>query len=119
QRELDRRMSDGVDSGTVEADVKADMRDNFLGGRVMSTVFGTALLSAELYAFIESLVDVRLIDLYGSTEAGLVLRDHQVLRPVVIDYKLVDVPELGYFRTDKPVPRGELLVDRVRDAGLI
>lgn len=110
QRELDRRMSDGVDSGTVEADVKADMRDNFLGGRVVSTVFGTALLSAELYAFIESLVDVRLIDLYGSTEAGLVLRDHQVLRPVVIDYKLVDVPELGYFRTDKPVPRGELLV---------
>ena len=27
-----------------------------------------------------------------------------------IDYKLVDVPELGYFRTDKPHPRGELLV---------
>ncbi len=28
----------------------------------------------------------------------------------MIDYKLADVPELGYFRTDKPYPRGELLV---------
>ena len=32
------------------------------------------------------------------------------MRPPVIDYKLVDVPELGYFLTDKPYPRGELLV---------
>ena len=28
----------------------------------------------------------------------------------MIDYKLVDVPELGYFSTDQPHPRGELLV---------
>ena len=28
----------------------------------------------------------------------------------MIDYKLVDVPELGYFGTDRPHPRGELLV---------
>ncbi len=28
----------------------------------------------------------------------------------MIDYKLVDVPELGYFSTDRPHPRGELLV---------
>ncbi|MBY8887034.1 AMP-binding protein [Streptomyces sp. PTM05] len=27
-----------------------------------------------------------------------------------IAYKLVDVPELGYFRADKPYPRGELLI---------
>ena len=32
------------------------------------------------------------------------------MRPPVIDYKLVDVPELGYFLTDKPYPRGELLI---------
>ena len=31
-------------------------------------------------------------------------------RPPVIDYKLVDVPDLGYFRTDRPHPRGELLI---------
>ena len=28
----------------------------------------------------------------------------------MIDYKLADVPELGYFHTDRPHPRGELLV---------
>jgi fatty acid CoA ligase FadD9 len=28
----------------------------------------------------------------------------------VIDYKLADVPDLGYFHTDQPHPRGELLV---------
>ncbi len=38
-------------------------------------------------------------------------KDGVVDRPPVIDYKLVDVPELGYFLTDKPYPRGELLVN--------
>ena len=28
----------------------------------------------------------------------------------VKEWKLVDVPELGYFTSDKPFPRGELLV---------
>jgi len=112
--ELDRRRqregAGGADPDTVEADVKADMRQNFLGGRVMVANCGTAPLAPELAAFIESLLDVHLTDGYGSTEAGMVLTDHAVQRPPVIDYKLVDVPELGYFRTDKPHPRGELLV---------
>lgn len=31
----------------------------------------------------------------------------------VIDYKLADVPDLGYFSTDRPHPRGELLLKTV------
>src|SRR3954463_4491875 len=60
--------------------------------------------------FVEELLDMHLIDGYGSTEAGAVIVDGQVQRPPVIDYKLVDVPDLGYFHTDRPHPRGELLV---------
>ncbi|MFT4028183.1 MAG: AMP-binding protein [Novosphingobium sp.] len=36
--------------------------------------------------------------------------DGKIQRPPVIDYRLEDVPELGYFTTDKPYPRGEFLV---------
>ena len=32
------------------------------------------------------------------------------MSPNVIEWKLVDVPELGYFTTDKPFPRGELVL---------
>ena len=49
-------------------------------------------------------------DNYGATEVSGVMRNKRVTRPPVIDYKLDDVPELGYFKTDKPYPRGELLV---------
>jgi hypothetical protein len=28
----------------------------------------------------------------------------------VLDWRLADVPELGYFNTDRPFPRGELLL---------
>ena len=53
---------------------------------------------------------MHLLEGYGSTEAGAVFVDGMIRRPPVIDYKLVDVPELGYFGTDVPHPRGELLV---------
>jgi fatty acid CoA ligase FadD9 len=56
---------------------------------------------------------------YSSTEiaGGTVLVDWKVQRPPVIAYKLADVPELGYFNTDKPYPRGELLVKSDRFMG--
>ncbi|WP_328400272.1 carboxylic acid reductase [Nocardia sp. NBC_00403] len=103
QSELDRR-------GATEQQVKTELRQDFLGGRVISASVGSAPLAAELKTFMESVLDVELRDGYGSTEAGGVLVDNQPRRPPVLDYKLVDVPELGYFRTDQPHPRGELLL---------
>ena len=75
----------------------------------------TAPLAAEMKTFIDTVLDVHIADGYGTTEVGAVTRDGVVMRPPVIDYKLVDVPELGYFLTDKPYPRGELLVKTTDD----
>src|SRR4051794_3212650 len=110
QSEVDRRAADGADRWAAETDVLADLHQNLLGGRFVSAMTGSAPISAEMRTFVESLLDIHLTDGYGSTEAGAVFVDGQVQRPPVIDYKLVDIPELGYFRTDRPHPRGELLV---------
>ncbi|MET0457572.1 MAG: carboxylic acid reductase [Mycobacterium sp.] len=110
QHRLQRLLSDGVDEATADAVAKAELRDEVLGGRVLGGFVSTAPLSAEMKTFIESCLRVEIVDAYGLTEIGAVTTDGVVVRPLVIDYKLVDVPELGYFNTDLPYPRGELLV---------
>ncbi|MBA0044838.1 carboxylic acid reductase [Mycobacteroides sp. LB1] len=112
RNEVERRagMDSAADPAALDAEVKADIRENLFGGRVLTIVCGSAPLSEELAAFIESCLDARITDGYGSTEAGVIVRNGWIQRPPVIDYKLTDVPELGYFSTDKPHPRGELLV---------
>ncbi|RAU94657.1 oxidoreductase [Mycobacterium colombiense] len=108
--EVDGRCADGADRSAIEAEVLAQQRQHVLGGRFIFAMTGTAPTSPELKAWVESLLEMPLIDVYGSTEAGLISIDGEVQRPSVIDYKLVDVPELGYFSTDRPHPRGELLL---------
>ena len=44
---------------------------------------------------------------YGLTEVGGISADGKIL-PNVVEWRLVDVPELGYLTSDKPNPRGEL-----------
>ncbi|GAA0573353.1 carboxylic acid reductase [Paractinoplanes ferrugineus] len=104
QTRLNQRGADQAES------LRAHFRDVVLGGRVIHTPCGSAPLAPELAAFIESCLEVPFLDSYGTTETGLVMLDHQVQRAFVRDYKLVDVPELGYRTTDTPYPRGELLV---------
>ncbi|MFE2756916.1 carboxylic acid reductase [Actinosynnema sp. NPDC059335] len=108
--EVDRRVVAGDDRAAVEEQVKVDIRQRVLGGRIAWASCGSAPLSAELRAFVESLLDLELHILYGTTEVAGVSVDGAMLRPPVVDYKLVDVPELGYYRTDTPHPRGELLL---------
>ncbi|MFV9636395.1 carboxylic acid reductase [Mycobacterium neumannii] len=110
QSDVDRRTADGVDRWVAEADVLAEFRRRLLGGRFISAMTGSAPISPEMKEFVESLLDLHLTDGYGSTEAGSIFVDGQVTRPPVVDYRLVDVPDLGYYRTDRPYPRGELLV---------
>ncbi len=105
--EVDRR---GVSDAAGEQEVMADLRQSLLGGRFVTAITGSAPISSELKSWVEAFLDMHLVEGYGSTEAGAVFVDGQIRRPPVIDYKLVDVPELGYFGTDVPHPRGELLV---------
>ncbi|HXO23443.1 MAG TPA: carboxylic acid reductase, partial [Streptosporangiaceae bacterium] len=107
---VDRISLDGTDIADAEREAAIELRDQELGGRVLRTSVSTAPLAGELRAFLESCLDVHVGDLYGLTEVVPVTRDGIIVRPSVIDYKLIDVPELGYFTTDKPYPRGELLV---------
>ncbi len=87
-----------------------EVRTNLVGDRYVTAITGSAPISPELKAWAEDFLDMHLTEGYGSTEAGAVFVDGQIRRPPVLDYKLVDVPELGYFSTDVPHPRGELLV---------
>ena len=110
QSEVGRRTAEGVDRQTAESQVIVEQRQELLGGRFIFAMTGSAPISPELRAWVESLLDIHLVDGYGSTEAGMVLLDGEIQRPPVLDYKLVDVPDLGYFATDRPHPRGELLL---------
>ncbi|WP_431232491.1 carboxylic acid reductase [Mycolicibacterium psychrotolerans] len=105
QSDVDRRAGEAT-----EAEVLAEKRVSLLGDRFVSALTGSAPIAPELKEWVEKFLDMHLVEGYGSTEAGAVFVDGMVRRPPVTDYKLVDVPELGYFGTDLPHPRGELLV---------
>ena len=96
----------------IEEQVKTDMRNSYLGDRLLCIVYGSAPTSPKVQAFMKDCFDVLMLEGYGNTESGtgnLTFED-KINRTNVIDYKLRDVPELGYYRSDKPFPRGELLV---------
>ncbi len=116
QRELDRALMAGADADAAGAQIITAIREEILGGRVLAVGCGSAALSPEIKVFMEEVLDQHLLIGYSSTEiaGGMIVADEHVLRPPVIDYKLLDVPELGYYNTDKPFPRGELAVKSAR-----
>ncbi|MFJ7277266.1 carboxylic acid reductase [Kitasatospora sp. NPDC098663] len=112
-RRNERSEAGGGAAGQADR-AKEELREKTLGGRLLWAIYGSAPVIAELAAFLESCLQIRVFNGYGSTEAGLVSLDGRVLRPPVTDHRLADVPELGYFRSDSPHPRGELLVKSER-----
>ena len=110
--EIDRelqRSTEKDEEQTRRAVLERNRVEQF-GGRVLAAMVGTAPIAPEVKDFVTELLDVHVADNYGSTEAGTVSLDGVVARPPVLEYKLCDVPELGYFSTDTPHPRGELLL---------
>jgi fatty acid CoA ligase FadD9 len=106
QSEVDRRGADGV----AEEQVLTERRQSLLGGRQVLAMTGSAPISPELKDWVQNFTGLDLLEGYGSTEAGGVMVSGHLQRPPVTDYKLIDVPELGYLLTDRPYPRGELLI---------
>lgn len=104
------RVGSAVGRREIEEQVLSTLRNDVLGGRYITALTGSAPISPELAAWVERLVDMHLMDGFGSTESGAVIVDGRIRRPPVKEYRLDDVPELGYFGTDRPHPRGELLI---------
>lgn len=117
QAETVRRVGRGdVDEETARAEVTAEMRGAFLGDRMCLIKGGSAPTMPEVRKFVVEGLQITFQERYGTTEAGAITMNDRVRRPHVIDYRLSDVPDLSYFATDRPYPRGEL---RVKTASVI
>ncbi|KAF9583783.1 hypothetical protein BGW38_008557, partial [Lunasporangiospora selenospora] len=88
-----------------------------LGGRVKALGTGSAAISKDVLDFMRICFICPVFEGYGSTEntasatATLkedVLSGHVGCPRACSEIRLVDVPEMGYFTTDKPYPRGEI-----------
>lgn len=109
--EVHSRVANGTDTHEAHAQVRAEMRHSYLGNRLLVGAIGSSPTAPEVTQFLRECFDIALIEGYGSTEASgsATTVNDRVRRELVIDYKLRDVPELGYYTTDKPCPRGELV----------
>ncbi|CAG8635725.1 11755_t:CDS:10, partial [Cetraspora pellucida] len=88
-----------------------------LGGRVRVILTGSAPIGPEVLQFLRVAFACDVAEGYGQTEgfsaATLTLKGENEVGHVggplpCLEMKLVDVPEMNYFSTDKPFPRGEL-----------
>ncbi|KAF9900814.1 hypothetical protein EC991_006873 [Linnemannia zychae] len=90
-----------------------------LGGKVERIMTASAPISAEVLSFIRVAFCVDISEAYGQTEGsggaastqrGEMEAGHVGPPSPITELKLVDVPELNYYTTDKPYPRGEICV---------
>lgn len=112
QAEVQRRVAAGGEPNSVSEAVHGEMRDTFLGDRVLSGGVGSSPTAPEVRHFLHECFRIPIINGYSCTEGSprAITVDGQIQRDVILDYRLIDVPELGFYSTDRPYPRGELLL---------
>ncbi|KAG0239100.1 hypothetical protein BGW41_007943 [Actinomortierella wolfii] len=90
-----------------------------LGGNIRYMIVGSAPIAPEILAFCRIAFCCEIVEVYGQTEGtgagtltnyGDVTPGHVGPPAPCCEIKLVDVPELNYYATDKPFPRGEICV---------
>lgn len=93
--------------------------NQMLGGRVKLIACGGAPLSPETHEFIQAILNVNIVQGYGLTEttASAALMDVHDLDSCIagaplkdVFIRLVDWEEGNYRVTDKPLPRGEVVI---------
>ena len=103
-----RAPSGGVDHGSCEQEALALIRCR-LGGNISWASIGGAKTDAAVIDFLRACFGSGQVgEGYGTSEAGPIATNGRVLPGVEVE--LIDVPELGFFTTDRPLPRGELCV---------
>lgn len=112
QSEVQRRVARGEDEAAADAAVREEMRSGYLGDRLCGGGVGSSPTAPEVRRFIAECFEMPFVEGYGQTEAGAaaITAHNRLTSNMITEFKLVDVPELGYFTTDKPFPRGELYV---------
>ena len=107
--EVAERVRAGEEESVAQQAVQEDMSETFLGDRLLVAMVGAAPTSQVVKDFMRSCFKILLPEGYANTEIGIGVAtvDGIIQRPNIIDYKLLDVPELGYYTTDLPHPRGE------------
>ena len=107
---------DGFDSNALNAirdECKAEIRE-WLGTRLTSAIVGGAALNPKVKEFLVEVWGSSTVNEgYGTTESASIADDNGIFFPDV-DWRIEDVPEMGYHKTDLPFPRGELLVKTVK-----
>ncbi|CAG8797970.1 21319_t:CDS:2, partial [Cetraspora pellucida] len=90
---------------------------DILGVNVRSLICGAAPLSEDVVEFLRVALGVVFVQGYGQTESagtgarvliGDLITSHVGAPSSCLEIKLVDVPSLNYYSTDKPNPRGEI-----------
>ncbi|KAH3756747.1 acyl-CoA synthetase [Pelomyxa schiedti] len=79
-----------------------------LGNRLRLVVTGGSSIRKEVKKWMSNVFTCPVIDGYGTTETGGVSAN-SVVHPGT-NFQLLDCPELGYLTSDKPYPRGEIIV---------
>lgn len=89
------------------------------GGNIKFVICGSAPINPTILQFFRIVLSVQVFEGYGATESSacgsITLKDDPLCGSVGFPtsggkLRLIDVPELNYYTTDTPQPRGEVLI---------